>query len=84
VMDESEQSAGDAGEYELLDTEYGHRRKIIIDRATAREFGENFRTYQETVCAYCRRYRVPLLQVATRLPVTELLLKSLQQGGFVR
>jgi uncharacterized protein (DUF58 family) len=84
VMDESEQSAGQPGEYELHETEYGHRRKIIIDRATAREFDANYRDYQESISAYCRRYRVPLLQTNTRLPVTDLLLKSLQQGGFVR
>ena len=36
------------------------------------------------VRAYCRRHRVPLLQINTRLPVFDLLLKSLQQGGFVR
>ena len=84
IMDEAEQSAGIAGEYELLDTEYGHRRKIIIDRSTAREFDENYRSYQETVSAYCKRHRIPLLQTNTKLPVTDLLLKSLQQGGFVR
>ena len=84
VMDEAEQTAGTPGEYELVDAEYGHRRKIILDRASAKEFDDNFRHYQETVRAYCRRYRVPLLQVNTKLPVMDLLLKSLQQGGFVR
>jgi len=84
VMDEAEQTAGAAGEYELIDAEYGHRRKIILDRASAKEFEENFRQYQETIRTYCRRYRVPLLQINTRLPVVDLLLKSLQQGGFVK
>ena len=84
IMDEAEQTAGAAGEYELVDAEYGHRRKIILDRASAKEFDDNFRRYQETVRAYCRRHRVPLLQINTRLPVFDLLLKSLQQGGFVR
>jgi len=84
VMDEAEQTAGQHGEYELHETEYGHRRKIIVDRATAREFDDNYRQYQETISAYCRRHRVPLIQTNTRLPVTDLLLKSLQQGGFVR
>ena len=84
VMDEAEQTAGGAGEYELVDAEYGHRRKIILDRAAAREFESNFRHYQETVRAYCRRHHVPLLQINTRLSVFDLLLKSLQQGGFVR
>jgi uncharacterized protein (DUF58 family) len=84
VMDEAEQSAGAAGEYELVDAEYGHRRKIILDRASAKEFEENFRQYQETIRSYCRRYRVPLLQINTKLPILDLLLKSLQQGGFVK
>jgi len=84
LMDEAEQTAGDAGEYELLDTEYGHRRKIIVDRATAREFAENFRDYQEAIAAYCKRHRIPLLQTNTSLAVIDLLLRSLQQGGFVR
>lgn len=84
VMDAAEQTAGTAGEYELVDTEYGHRRKIILDRASAREFDDNFQRYQETVRSYCRRHRVPLLQVNTQLSVFDLLLKSLQQGGFVR
>ena len=84
VMDEAEQTAGAAGEYELVDAEYGHRRKIILDRASAKEFDENFKQYQETIRTYCRRYRVPLLQINTRLPVFDLLLKSLQQGGFVK
>jgi hypothetical protein len=84
VMDETEQVAGSAGEFELVDAEYGQRRKIILDRASAREFDQNFRQYQESLRAYCRRHRVPLLQVNTQLPIGELLLKSLQQGGFVR
>ena len=84
VMDEAEQTAGIAGEYELVDAEYGHRRKIILDRASAKEFDDNFRQYQESVRAYCRRNRVPLLQINTKLPVMDLLLKSLQEGGFVR
>ncbi len=84
VMDETEQSAGAAGEYELVDTEYGHRRKIILDRASAKEFDDNFRQYQESIRTYCRRYQVPLLQINTKLPIMDLLLKSLQQGGFVR
>jgi uncharacterized protein (DUF58 family) len=84
VMDEAEQTAGAAGEYELVDAEYGHRRKIILDRASAKEFDDNFKRYQEEIRAYCRRYRVPLLQINTRLPVFDLLLKSLQQGGFVK
>jgi len=84
VMDEAEQTTGAAGEYELVDAEYGHRRKIILDRASAKEFDDNYRHYQETVRAYCRRNQVPLLQINTRLPVFDLLLKSLQQGGFVR
>lgn len=84
VMDETEQSAGTPGEYELVDAEYGHRRKIILDRASAKEFETNYSAYQESVRTYCRRYRVPLLQVNTKLPVMELLLKSLQQGGFIR
>ena len=84
VMDEAEQTAGSAGEYELVDAEYGHRRKVILDRASAKEFDDNYRQYQESVRAYCRRYRVPLLQINTKLPVMDLLLKSLQQGGFIR
>jgi uncharacterized protein (DUF58 family) len=84
VMDEAEQTAGTPGEYELVDAEYGHRRKIILDRASAKEFDENYRHYQETIRTYCRRYRVPLLQINTKLPVFDLLLKSVQQGGFVK
>ena len=84
IMDETEQTAGAVGEYELVDTEYGHRRKIILDRASVEEFDDNYRQYQGSVRAYCRRYQVPLLQVNTRLPVFDLLLKSLQQGGFIR
>ena len=53
-------------------------------RYEMRNLDDNFRHYQETVRAYCRRHRVPLLQINTRLPVFDLLLKSLQQGGFVR
>ena len=84
MLDPGEQTAGLPGEFELVDCEYGERRKVILDRATAREFDAQFAAYQEKVRAYCRRYRIPLLQVNTALPVHELLLKSLQQGGFVR
>lgn len=84
LLDPGEQTAGAPGEFELLDCEYGERRKVILDRATAREFETQFQRYQEGVRTYCRRHRIPLLQVNTALPVHELLLKSLQQGGFVR
>jgi uncharacterized protein (DUF58 family) len=84
IMDDAEQSAGAPGEYELIDAEYGEHRRIIIDRSTAAEFESNYRAYQDQVSAYCRQHRIPLLQINTQLPVTELLLKSLQQGGFVR
>ena len=84
ALDEDEESAGAAGEYELVDAEYGGRRKVILDRVTVREFAENFRGYQEAVRSHCRRHQVSLLQCNTRLPIGELLLKMLRQGGFVR
>jgi uncharacterized protein (DUF58 family) len=84
IMDPGEQSAGELGEYELLDTEYGGRAKVIVDTAAAREFRDRFEAYQEGIVRYCRRHHMALLQVSTSLEVTELLLRALQKGGFVR
>jgi len=84
VLDPAEESAGEPGEFELADCEYGHRRKVILDRTSAREFSERFQLYQDSVRSYCRAHQIPLLQVNTALPVIDLLSKSLQKGGFVR
>ncbi len=84
VLDPAEESAGLPGEFELVDCEFGARRKVILDRATAREFADRFQRYQADMQAYCRRHQIPLLQVNTQLPVPDLLLRALQKGGFVR
>jgi hypothetical protein len=84
IVDPAEESAGAPGEFELVDCEYGGRRKVILDRATAREYAGRFQRYQDDLQAYCRRHQIPLLQGNTRLAVPDLLLRALQKGGFVR
>lgn len=84
ITDLSEGKAGELGEYELLDADYGERLKVILDPRTIREYRQSFLAYQERLHLFCRRSNISLLQAETSLPVEELLLKSLRQGGFVR
>ncbi|MEM1058518.1 MAG: DUF58 domain-containing protein [Verrucomicrobiota bacterium] len=84
LLDPAETAPGEPGEYEFLDTEYGERRKVIVDRAAAREFDDNFRAYQQKLQSYCKGKQIPVLQARTDGDINELLLKTLRTGGFVR
>lgn len=84
ITDPTEATAGELGEYELLDADYGGRLKVILDPKTIRNYRERFLEYQSRLHQFCRGANISLLQTDTSFPVEELLLKSLRQGGFVR
>jgi len=84
MMAHEETTAGDFGEYELVESDYGGREKVIVDPSMVRDYKENFEAYQLELKSYCQQYRISLLQTDTRLPVEELLLRTLRHGGFIR
>jgi uncharacterized protein (DUF58 family) len=84
VRDPAEEVAGQVGEYELSDLEYGGKKQVIIDQSIQRQYAARFAAYQTEILAWCRKYQVPLIQVNTQVPVLDLLMKSLIQGGFIR
>ena len=84
ITDPSEGTAGGAGEFEIEDVETGGVRTVIVDARLAREYRARFDAYQESLRRYCRQHQIALLQADTSLPVTELLGRSLREGGFVR
>jgi len=83
LLDPAETKPGEPGEYEFLDTEYGERRKVIVDRAAAAEFNRNFTDYQARLLSYCKGKQIPVLTAHTDGDINELLLKTLRTGGFV-
>ena len=83
ITDPDENSAGATGEFEIEDVETGALRTVIVDGRLAREYRVRFDAYQESLRRYCRQYQIPLLQADTSLPVSELLMRSLLEGGFV-
>ena len=84
VTDPEENSAGTTGEFEIEDVETGGLRTVIVDGRLAREYRERFAAYQESIRRYCHQYQISLLQADTSLPVPDLLMRSLLEGGFVR
>lgn len=84
LLDPAESQPGEPGEYEFMDTEYGERRKVIVDRSAAAEFDANFCAYQDKLLTYCKAKQIPILQASTDGDVNDLLLKTLREGGFVR
>jgi uncharacterized protein (DUF58 family) len=84
IVDPREREAGEPGEFEMADVETGERRTVIVDRAAAKAYAERLATYQKETEAYCRRHRIPFCQAGTDVPVPDLLLKILRQGGFTR
>ncbi|MEO8205985.1 MAG: DUF58 domain-containing protein [Chthoniobacterales bacterium] len=83
IADPSESEAGNPGEYLLEDCEEGLSRLTLIDSKSASAYRENYKNYQNALRSYCRRYQIALIQTDTSLPVGDLLLHTLQQGGFV-
>ena len=84
LTDPDETTAGGTGEFEIEDVETGGVRTVIVDGRLAREYRQRFDAYQESLRRYCAQYQVPLLQTDTALPVPDLLMRSLLEGGFVR
>lgn len=84
VLDPGEGEAGERGEYELVDTESGAVRKVIVDQRARAEYRHQFEAYQQEIRDYCRRHQVALIQTDTRLSVPDLLMRILLQGGFVK
>lgn len=84
IIDESESKAGELGEFELEDCEYGHTRRVLIDSSTAREYRRRYEDYQHQMANYCKRHQISVLQVGTKTDVIDLLLRGLTQGGFIR
>jgi len=84
VVDPGETDAGERGEYEIEDSESGELRKVIVDHRTRVEYREKFEAYQASLQNYCRHHQIALIQADTRVSVSELLMQSLLQGGFVK
>lgn len=84
ITDEREGDAGSLGEYVLESVESGSRQPVVIDQRIRREYRELYERYQEDIHRYCRRHHLPLLQVDTRLPVPDLLMRVLREKGFLQ
>ncbi len=83
VFDAGESEAGPLGEYQLESVEGDARQPVLVDQAMRRQFREVFTGYQRSILGYCRGHQIPLLQTDTRLPVLDLLVRVLQEKGFV-
>lgn len=83
VTEPSEKDAGQLGEYTLEDCETGESHHALIDAKARREYQKNYQDYQEEIFRYCRRRQIALIQTDTDFNVIDLLLRSLQSGGFV-
>jgi uncharacterized protein (DUF58 family) len=84
ICDPGEARAGEPGEWEIEDCETGELRKVIVDAALDRAYRARFEEYEESLLGYCRRHRIPLLQTTTETSILDLLMRSLNEGGFVR
>lgn len=72
------------GDFELVDRETGHHRKILVDPAIRRAFAEKVRSYEQSISRYCRRHGIAFLQTECTTSPGDTLKAALLSGGFVR
>ena len=84
IVDGGETDPIDPGEFELEDMETGSLKKIILDKASLKQYQTKLNDYQESIRDYCLRWSIPLLQLSTKNDPAEALTRALRKGGFAR
>ena len=84
VLHPDELSVDGRGDYDLVDRETGHSRKVLIDPAIRRAYEKRVSDYQEKVTRYCRRHSIAFLTTECTASPEETLKAALLAGGFVR
>lgn len=72
------------GDFELIESETGLSRKILVDPAIRKAFAERVKNYEQTLSRYCRRHGITFLQTDCTTSPEDTLKAALLSGGFVR
>lgn len=79
----AETHADTQGEFDLVDSESGAVRPVVIDRETSAAFDLAAAHYLSRIAAYCHQHTIARVDADASQPVTVLLRQFLEAGGFV-
>lgn len=84
VLCEEELAPDLAGDLTLVDAEGGARREISVDRRALEEYQERLRAHLEEAERFCAHHRIDYLRTSTATPFSDLILRHMRAGGFLR
>ncbi len=84
VVSEEELNPALRGDLTLLDAEGGLTREVSVDRRVLEEYRARLRAHFRAAEAFCLRHRIDYLRASTAVPWTDLILRHLRRGGFLR
>jgi uncharacterized protein (DUF58 family) len=84
VYDQAEAEPTLAGEVELVDTETGLPRKVTITERNLQQYRQAFQRFQDTLDAYCGKYRVGCTRTSSRVPFDQLILTMMRDAGLLQ
>lgn len=84
VVSEDELNPALRGDLMLLDAEGGLSREVSVDRRVLEEYQARLQAHFGAAEAFCLQHRIDYLRASTAVPWTDLILRHLRRGGFLR
>ncbi len=84
VVSEEELNPVLRGDLTLLDAEGGVPHEVSVDRRVLEEYQTRLQAHFKAAEAFCLRHRIDYLRASTAVPWTDLILRHLRRGGFLR
>ncbi len=84
IVSEEELNPALRGDLTLLDAEDGLTHEVSVDRRVLEEYQARLQAHFNAAEAFCVRHRIDYLRASTTVPWTDLILRHLRRGGFLR
>lgn len=84
LVSEEELAPSLRGDLTLLDAEGGAQREVSVDGWALEQYQERLRQHFEEAEGFCAHHHIDYLRTSTAVPFTDLILRHLRRGGFLR
>jgi uncharacterized protein (DUF58 family) len=72
------------GDLTLLDVEGGEQRQVSVDGWALEQYQERLQRHFQAAESFCAHHRIDYLRTSTAVPFSDLILRHLRRGGFLR
>jgi len=84
LVSEEELAPSLRGDLTLLDAEGGAQRQVSVDGWALEQYQERLKQHFQAAEGFCAHHHIDYLRTSTAMPFTDLILRHLRRGGFLR